>query len=302
MISENLDHGWGVQMSLFLEIPDLNKQFPFRSFINEGHEFVYPHWHKELEIIYVMKGNVNIGVNDRSIRLHLGEVYFINGGDTHYFLASSDSERLVIQLDLTIFQEIAAVTTSGKKLRDAFTEMKNSSFEWNHATSEQMVSLIKTIHDENTRRQEGSLYLIKAKLLEMIVLILREVPVKKLTAISKTRHAKTQDTLNKLDQVFSYVEAHYQETITLSQIAKQIGFSSFYFTKFFKRNMGTTFTRFINEYRLNKAKWILLNEDRPITEVAECAGFNSSKTLHHLFKQVMGISPSKYRKTISGNN
>lgn len=42
-------------MSEYLEIPELNKAFPFRSFVNEGEVLVYPHWHKEIEIIYALK-------------------------------------------------------------------------------------------------------------------------------------------------------------------------------------------------------------------------------------------------------
>lgn len=101
---------------------------------------------------------------------------------------------------------------------------------------------------------------------------------------------------------FSYVEANYQNPITLQEVADEIGFSSYYFTKFFKRNAGMTFVTFLNDYRLNKAKWILLNEEIPIIEVAEKVGFSSVKTFHHTFKRAMGMAPLKYRKTIYGNN
>ncbi len=40
-------------MNFYLEIPELDRHFPFRSFINKGDVLCYPHWHKEIEIIYV---------------------------------------------------------------------------------------------------------------------------------------------------------------------------------------------------------------------------------------------------------
>ncbi|MTT33025.1 helix-turn-helix domain-containing protein [Terrilactibacillus sp. BCM23-1] len=289
-------------MGLYLEIPVLNKQFPFRSFINQGHQLVSPHWHKEVEIIYVIKGSINIGVNDESIHIQKGEILFINGGDIHYILASSDSERLVIQFDLTFFQEVSTMNVIEKNLRDAFTQMKNSSTEWNKTTKDKMVKIIEDIHEENTQKQEGYPFVIKAKLYEMMALIFREIPEKEPEDTSDSQPTKTQETLEKLDQIFSYVENHYKEGITLQDIAKYSGFSTYYFTKFFKKNTGTTFIKFLNEYRLNKAKWILLNENYTVTEIAEMAGFTSVKTFHHLFKEVMGVSPLKYRKTISGNN
>ncbi|MBP3041328.1 helix-turn-helix transcriptional regulator [Bacillaceae bacterium Marseille-Q3522] len=289
-------------MGIYLEIPDLDKQFPFRSFVNEGHQLVSPHWHKEVEIIYVQKGRVNIGVNDVPMQVRQGEIYFINGGDTHYFLASADSERLVIQFDLTFFQEISRMNGKTKSLRDAFAEMKNSSFDWNAELSEKMTAIIKSIHKENLHKLEGYHYMIKAKLYEMMVLILREVPQKDAADVPNPEWTKTQETLEKLDSIFTYIEDHYRDAISLQDIADFIGFSPYYFTKFFKKNTGMTFITFLNEFRLNKAKWILLNEACPITEVAEMAGFSSVKTFHHLFKTAMGVSPLKYRKTISGNN
>lgn len=66
-------------MNFYLEIPELDRHFPFRSFINKGDVLCYPHWHKEIEIIYVTQGTLDLGINDISIRMKQGEVQFING-------------------------------------------------------------------------------------------------------------------------------------------------------------------------------------------------------------------------------
>ena len=168
-----------------------------------------------------------------------------------------------------------------------------------------MRQLLMTVHEENNERKSGYRYVIKAKMFEMLAILSREVPQNEnwndqvREEISST---KQMENLERLDKIFMYIEAHYQDTITLNDISAYMGFSSFYFTKFFKKNTGTTFIQFLTEYRLNKAKWILLNEDATVTEVAERTGFSSVKTFHHQFKDLMGISPLKYKKTISGNN
>ncbi|MBC1814418.1 cupin domain-containing protein, partial [Listeria booriae] len=110
-------------MSEYLEIPELNKAFPFRSFINEGEVLVYPHWHKEIEIIYALKGSLNLGINDMPIQLKEGEIQVINGGDVNYFLASPNSERIVIQFDLSLFQQEMQLDEPGKTLREMLTDM-----------------------------------------------------------------------------------------------------------------------------------------------------------------------------------
>lgn len=292
-------------VGVYLEIPELNEHFLFRSFVNEGDILVYPHWHKEIEIIYVKEGNVNIGVNDVPIQLKRNDIYFINGGDVHYFLASPESERIVIQFDLSFFQDISSLEKTNKEMRNLFSSIVQASSSWSQEVADQMRQLLMTVHEENNERKSGYRYVIKAKMFEMLAILSREVPQNEnwndqvREEISST---KQMENLERLDKIFMYIEAHYQDTITLNDISAYMGFSSFYFTKFFKKNTGTTFIQFLTEYRLNKAKWILLNEDATVTEVAERTGFSSVKTFHHQFKDLMGISPLKYKKTISGNN
>ncbi|MNZ18727.1 HTH-type transcriptional regulator YesS [compost metagenome] len=291
-------------MSLYLEIPELDKHFPFRSFIHKGDVLGYPHWHKEIEIIYVTQGSLDLGINDKVIRMKQGEVQFINGGEVHYFLASPDSERIVIQFDLSLFQDVAALINDDRSLRDIFTEMEQSSWNWPEETVTALLPLLQSISKEDFERKEGYAYMIKAKLYEMLVFILREVPRSSASyrpQISENTWTPTKEILSKLERIFEYVECHYQESITLKDVADYMGFSPYYFTKFFKKNTGMTFVTFLNEYRLNKAKWILLNENHSVTEVSEEAGFSSVKTFHHFFKEATGTSPLKYRRTISGN-
>ncbi|OKP83586.1 AraC family transcriptional regulator [Paenibacillus sp. P3E] len=292
-------------MSIYLELPDVDKHFPFRSLICGGDELCYPHWHKEIEIIYVTKGRLNLGINDTPIRMEQGEIQFINGGDVHYFLASPESERVVIQFDLNLFQEVAALGGSGYSLRDLFTEMEHSSQSWPEGAAARIIPLIESIYEEDTQRREGYAYMIKARMFELLTVILREIPksrVKREPKFSEDTLTQSRETMERLERIFAYVEQHYQKAISLNEVARYMGFSPYYFTKLFKRNTGMTFVAFLNEYRLNKAKWILLNEDLPMSAVAEAAGFGSVKTFHHFFKDATGISPLKYHKTIFRNN
>ena len=66
----------------YLEIPDLDVKFPFRCFSDDGRGLVYPHWHKEIEVIYVVEGTIKIGVNDALLSVNEGEIYFFDSGET----------------------------------------------------------------------------------------------------------------------------------------------------------------------------------------------------------------------------
>lgn len=290
-------------MSFYLELPKLNKDFSFRSFVDLGTGLCYPHWHKEIEIIYVTKGSLDLGINDVPIRMHKGQIQFIIGGDVHYFLSSPDSERIVIQFDLSLFHEIAMHVDKKKSSVEAFMGMEHSSWKWPEVEADRMRSLIESIHEENVLCREGYMYMIKAKMYEMLAHIYRNIPENNLQqnmGFSINGNIRSREMLEKLERIFSYVENHYQESVTLRDIAEYMGFDSFYFSKMFKKNTGKNFISFLNEYRLNKAKWLLLTEDEPMMAVAEASGFGSVKTFHHLFKEATGISPLRYRKMFAG--
>lgn len=172
--------------------------------------------------------------------------------------------------------------------------MEHSSSKWPEATAVKIKGLIESIYEEDVQRRDGYAYLIKARLFELLTVILREVPkstLNKQPKFSEDTLNQSRETLERLERIFIYVEQHYQEAITLNEVASYMGFSPYYFTKLFKKNTGMTFIAFLNEYRLNKAKWILINEDLPMSAVAEAAGFGSVKTFHHFFKDATGISP-----------
>lgn len=73
-------------MSIYLELPDVDKHFPFRSLICGGDELCYPHWHKEIEMIYVTKGRLNLGINDTPIRMEQGKCNLSTGETCIIFL------------------------------------------------------------------------------------------------------------------------------------------------------------------------------------------------------------------------
>lgn len=85
-----------------------------------------------------------------------------------------------------------------------------------------MQSLIMNIHSESSGEKPGKHYILKADLLAIIGLIYREIPQIKTqpdSVISEDAVLKSQETLHKLDQIFSYVEKHYQEPVSLQEVA-----------------------------------------------------------------------------------
>lgn len=288
-------------MSLYLEIPDLDKKMPFRAFINDGITIVYPHWHKEVEVIYSKRGTVNIGVGEEIVHVAEGEIYFFASGEPHYFLASPESERIVYQFDLQLFDDKKLKTPNECSLTELFEKGEKHSLKWPPELADKIQKNLLALFSESEGQEVGKNYAIYHYLFQLILLFYRELPESNVVVKKggKASTIKYKETLERLDQIFSYVENHYVESITLDDVAKEIGFSPYYFTRFFKNNTGMTFMGFLNEYRINQAKFILASEKVPMVDVAEKSGFSSVKTFHHVFKQEVGLSPLKYQKKVA---
>ncbi|HBF77932.1 MAG TPA: AraC family transcriptional regulator [Clostridiaceae bacterium] len=282
-------------MEAWFEKNVLEPDFPFRLFINEGSCPVAHHWHNEIEIIYMIEGSVKVGVNDKMYNLMKGDILLINSGDIHCFMPEyNQSNRIVIQFNLSIFDNIDSAISDKKEIRLLFDRSKRLSRYWDSDVKAEMEEQIKDIIREYNEKKEGYKLALKARLYDLVVLLIRKVPMEKRTYEDENRQI---DTLNRLENVFQYVEKNYSLEISLEQAAFVAGYSIYHFTRFFKKNTGITFSQYLSNFRITKAEWELLNSNSNITEIAYKSGFNSIKTFNRVFKEVKGQTPSQYRKS-----
>lgn len=92
-----------------------------------------------------------------------------------------------------------------------------------------------------------------------------------------------------------YIAEHYSKVIRLDDVAKVMGFSKRHFTRLFAKYFNTTFTEYVNTYRIDQSKALLAETDIPIEQIALNVGFNSYSYFCTCFKQNCGTSPRVYR-------
>jgi two-component system, response regulator YesN len=119
----------------------------------------------------------------------------------------------------------------------------------------------------------------------------RELLAEKKT-ISADRETRPADIV---ENVTSYLRHNFDTHIDFSEIANQFGFSSAYLSKIFKEHTGTTASKFLNEYRINRAKKLLLDTDLTIKTISQKVGFVDPYHFSKNFKAVAGKSPEQYR-------
>ena len=94
----------------------------------------------------------------------------------------------------------------------------------------------------------------------------------------------------------SYIEAHYNENITLNLIAGMVYLNPVYFSIMFKKEEGTNFLEYLINIRVNKAKELLKDSTFSIAEVARKIGYKDTRYFTVLFKRITGITPKEFRK------
>jgi AraC-like DNA-binding protein/ligand-binding sensor protein len=97
-----------------------------------------------------------------------------------------------------------------------------------------------------------------------------------------------------------YINEHQTEDLRLSQVAKAVHTSTFYFCKMFKKVTGINFTDYLSRVRIEKAKNLLLNPNLRVSEIAFEVGFQSLTHFNRVFKKILGQSPTEYRGQLLG--
>lgn len=96
------------------------------------------------------------------------------------------------------------------------------------------------------------------------------------------------------------IAERYAESLSLTEVARAVNMSAFYFCKSFKKVTGMTFTDYVARVRVEKVKNLLLDPNRRVSEAAYEAGFQSLSQFNRVFRRIAGESPSVYRERLHG--
>jgi two-component system response regulator YesN len=111
--------------------------------------------------------------------------------------------------------------------------------------------------------------------------------------ISSSRQSKATSIIEKADR---YIKEHYNEDISLDDIARHVNLSSYYFSRFYKNSTGTSFSDRMVLVRMEKAKELLRREDLSIKDVSYMVGYTDPNYFSKIFKKFTGYNASEYKR------
>lgn len=271
-------------------IEDLNPTFLFTWKGRRVQDEKSYHSHDYLEIAFMMSGTGKYRID--------GVVYDVGEGDLIIFNPGMKHQGLVSDTVNAMTEFFVGAADIRFKNMPANVLPLPEEGPIIHTTGELRQKLFKicaSMEAENTVCWQGRYFMMKAYLMQMILLIVKQQmqPVEVKTGCAF-------ESVNKkyvVEQIVNYFEDHYAEKISLDQIAENMYLSPFYISRIFKSETGDTPIRHLINIRLEKAKELLQEGFAgSIQEVAERVGYDDAYHFSKLFKKRYGMPPSQIKK------
>ena len=100
----------------------------------------------------------------------------------------------------------------------------------------------------------------------------------------------------------TYINNHFQEKISLADIAQKEDLSIAYLSRFFKTQIGQSFQSYINALRLEHAIFLLTNTNKTILDISIESGFSDLKYMTKAFSEKFNMTAGEYRRLHQGNS
>lgn len=105
----------------------------------------------------------------------------------------------------------------------------------------------------------------------------------------------------RIEKVFEYMNANYNKSVSLAEVARIANMPEASFSRFIKKRTGKTFIDSLNEIRLGHASRMLIDTTNTIAEIAYKCGFNNISNFNRIFKRKKFCIPKEFRETYTGN-
>lgn len=255
----------------------------------------YPwHTHKDIQIIYVIEGEVELKMTYTRYRLVQNNIHFIHSTDVHGFKEISKN-NLVVVLSLSMeyfteyFPDLDTQVFSTKVSEDVATYKKQMALK----------TYIFSIISEFYSRQKGYKERLKNLSQEMIKALYQEfrgfsVNVEKRTFEYKAPYDMVQ--IERISRVVSFVYQNYPYKMSLAAIAKQENINNYYLSHLFQRLVGDSFRNFVSMVRVEMSEFELLTTETSISQISQAVGFSNAKYYVENFRQWFGCHPREYRQ------
>lgn len=247
------------------------------------------HYHPQLELVYV---EADAGI--RHVGTHISgytqsDLVFIGSNLPHLnfdYRLRSDYHQIVIQLKTDFLGTAVGIAPELGSI-DRLFKSADYGISFHGETKKQVAQKIKELDGLESFDQ----------LLQLIQIFKILSESKDQTLLNKDLRSKDFILKDKIRMgaIYEYIDSHYDQQPDVNRIASKVYLTTPAFCRYFKRQTNMTFTDFVNQYRIERAKNLLM-QDKNISEACFAVGFASISYFNKLFNKVVGENPSAFKK------
>ena len=241
---------------------------------------VPPHLHEAVEIVYVTKGSAELGVGKELYHLNEGDMGIVFPNIIHHYQVFAEGDNKAIYLFLA--PSLFASFLDDLKCYCPENPVISKCNIQNDVVS--AIKMITKIEDDNSIMSQAYAQMILAYIITNVRLVEKD--------------SIKEDNL--IYNAVSYVAENFDESISLDNMARDLGVSKYVLSRMFAKTFHCNFCKYVNKTRLNYAVSYLEDPNISITELCLECGFDSQRTFNRVFKEEYKMTPREYRNRLRG--
>ena len=241
-----------------------------------------PHIHEAIEMVYVTKGSLDLGVGQELYHMEKGDFAIVFPNIVHHYQVFSEEMNRAVYV-------YSPLNMTGK-FSDTLMHYspKNPVIQGREVHPDVVNAIKSLVEDDEIDSMIEHAYLQ--------IMLARSLPMLEL----EERIPQKCDDI--IYQTICYIAGHFKENLYLEKMAKDIGVNKFSISKVFSEIFHSNFNQYLNEQRIHYVCSMLEYSDYPITQIAYEAGFQSQRTFNRAFKEMFQMTPRQYRNQYKERN
>ena len=277
-------------MKLQLEEISTTASSSFRILVNPDlSDFFFWHFHPEIELVFIEGTNGNRHVGEHMSAFQDRDLVLIGTNIPHLnfdYGVKGPYQKIVLHLRNDFLDTALSVTPELSGIGELF-ELSRHGISFGSKTMDQVGLKLKEIH----MLDDFEKFIEILKIFKILAnagdrQLLHEQPVQNLHGLKDK---------NRLDRIYQFIGINYNRSIAIQEVAELSNLTNEAFCRYFKNLTRLTFTQFVNHYRIDVAKKLLV-QNYTVTETCFECGFESLSYFNRVFKKVTGSSPTTFKK------
>ena len=281
---------------MYLENLKCNNEYPLNVEILHINEYpLHMHEYGYIEIIYVLKGSINLYISTEDICLKADDVFIVNEANLHYIHDCSDDN--VVQIYHIYLDAFS----------DYYAEFSQVLFILNTTYNNDVPELIEYVKNllRNISKQffdididHNPLNNIHENLVSLLLCLTNSfqywyIKDNKIQPTNPYKDKPIQ--VNRIRNIVRYMYENYQKKLTLDDIAEHEYLSKYYISHLFTSVLGESYQNIITRLRVEMSLMGIADTSKNLEEVAIESGFSSPTFLRRRYKDITGYSPFEVR-------